>query len=156
MQSGLSEQSSHRTVQGEEPEESSKGRRTGFGKGNNTKKTEGELQGSDLSEMPERVFSDGEERRIHNATQTGDGSAPKQTINENGSSASQRPQSEQQQYREPCAFCKQWGTQAIRTLGVGTALKTSTRTYLYGSKTFSRKTVAENVLKYGTGGNKYR
>jgi hypothetical protein len=43
--------------------------------------------------MPERVFSDGEERRIHNATQVGDGSAPKQTINENGSSASQRPQS---------------------------------------------------------------
>lgn len=153
LQSGLSEQSSHRTVQGEEPEESSKGREERvLERGNNTKKTEGELQGSDLSEMPERVFSDGEERRIHNATQAGDGSAPKQTINENGSSASQRPQSEQQQYREPCAFCKQWGTQAIRTLGVGTATKPAHEPICMARKPLSEKSVAENVLKWGTGG----
>ena len=153
LQSGLSEQSSHRTVQGEEPEESSKGREERvLERGNNTKKTEGKLQGSDLSEMPERVFSDGEERRIHNATQAGDGSAPKQTINENGSSASQGPQSEQQQYREPCAFCKQWGTQAIRTLGVGTATKPAHEPICLARKPLAEKTVAENVLKYGTGG----
>jgi len=153
LQSGLSEQSSHRTVQGEEPEESSKGREERvLERGNNTKKTEGKLQGSDLSEMPERVFSDGEERRIYNATQAGDGSAPKQTINENGSSASQGPQSEQQQYREPCAFCKQWGTQAIRTLGVGTATKPAHEPICMARKPLAEKTVAKNVLKYGTGG----
>ena len=109
-------------MQGEEPKESSIRREERIlERGNNLQKTEGKLQGSDLPEMSEEVSTDGEKRRIHNATQTGDGSTSRQTIDENGSSASRRPQSEQQQYREPCAFCKQWGTQAIRTLGVGTA-----------------------------------
>jgi hypothetical protein len=35
---------------------------------------------------------------------------------------------------------------------LGNCPQTSTRTYLYGTKPLSEKTVAENVLKYGTGG----
>ena len=153
LQSGLSEQSSHRTVQGEEPKESSIRREERIlERGNNLQKTEGKLQGSDLPEMSEEVSTDGEKRRIHNATQTGDGSTSRQTIDENGSSASRRPQSEQQQYREPCAFCKQWGTQAIRTLGVGTATKPSHEPICMARKPLSEKSVAENCLKWGTGG----
>lgn len=90
---------------------------------NNNEKTEGKLQGSNLSEMSERVSTNGEERRLHNATQISDGSTFEQITNENRSSTSHRPQSEQQQDRKPCAFCEQWGTQATRTLGIGTALK---------------------------------
>jgi DNA modification methylase len=154
LQSGLSEQSSHRTMQGEEPNESSHGREERILEGgNNTKKTEGELQRSNLSEMPEGVYSDGEKGRIHNATQIGDGSTPEQVINENGSDTSQRPQSEQQQYREPCAFCKQWGAQAIRTHGVGTALKPSIEPICFSRKPIEKGlSIAQNVLKYGTGG----
>ena len=153
LQSGLSEQSTHGTMQGEEPKEGSLWGEERILEGwNNIQKTEGELQGSDLSEMSEGVFADGEKRRIHNATQIGDGSKLGQTSNENGSSTSRRPQSEQQQYREPCAFCKQWGTQAIRTLGVGTSLKPSHEPICMARKPLSEKTVALNVLKWGTGG----
>ena len=120
LQSCLSEQSSHRAVQGGKPKESSQGGEERILEGwNNTEKTEGKLQGGNLSEMSEGISANGEKRRIHNATQISDGSIPKQIANENGSGASQRPQSEQQQYTEPCAFCKQWGTQAIRSYGVG-------------------------------------
>lgn len=153
LQSGLSEQSSHSTVLREESKESSNGGEERILEGgNNLQKTEGELQGSDLPEMSERVFTNGEERRIHNATQVSDGSTPEKIIDENGSGASHRSQSEQQQYREPCAFCKQWGTQATRTLGVGTALKPSIEPICVARKPLAEKTVAENCLKLGTGG----
>ena len=115
-------------------------------------KTKGQLQGSEICQMPEKVSKNGEERRLHNATQVSDGSTPKQTTSEDGSGASHRPQSEQQQYREPCAFCKQWGTQATRTYGIGTALKPSIEPICMARKPLSEKSVASNVLKWKTGG----
>ena len=140
--------------QREEPKESSiRGEERILERGNNLQKTEGELQGSDLPEMSEGISTNGEEGRLHNATQASDGSIPEQTINENGSGSSHRPQSEQQQYREPCAFCKQWGTQATRTLGVGTALKPSIEPICVARKPIEKGlNVAENCLKWGTGG----
>lgn len=113
--------------------------------------TQGELQGSDLSKVSDRVSGDGQERRLHNATSSSNGTTPREVVGESGSSAPHRPQSEQQQYREPCAFCKQYGTQATRSLGIGTALKPS-----HEPITVARKpligTVAENILTHGTGG----
>ena len=153
LQSCLSEQSSHRAVQGGKPKESSQGGEERILEGwNNTEKTEGKLQGGNLSEMSEGISANGEKRRIHNATQISDGSIPKQIANENGSGASQRPQSEQQQYTEPCAFCKQWGTQAIRSYGVGSNLKPAHEPICMARKPLEQKTVAENCLKWGTGG----
>mgnify|MGYP000972470957 CR=1 FL=1 len=140
--------------QGEEPKESSvRGEERILERGNNLQKTEGKLQGSNLSEMSEGISSNGEERRLHNATQISDGSALEPIIDEKGSGASHRPQPKQQQYKQPCAFCKQWGTQAIRTLGVGTALKPSIEPICVARKPIEKGlTVAENCLKYGTGG----
>lgn len=127
-------------------------RQSSVERGNNPEKTEGELQGSDLSKMPEKVSENGEERRIHNATQVSDGSTSEKIIETRGSSPSQRPQSEQQQNREPCAFCKQWGTQALGTEGWGTALKPAVEPIVVARKPLSEKNVASNVLKWGTGG----
>lgn len=154
LQSGLSEQNTHKTMQGEESKESvENGKEPSVEGRNNLQATEGELQGSNLCEVSERMSNNGEERRLHNEAQIGDGSTPEQIINKNGSSASQRPQSEQQQYREPCSFCKQWGTQAIRMHGVGSALKPSIEPICFSRKPIEKGlTIAENVLKYGTGG----
>ena len=154
LQSGLSEQNTHKTMQGEESKESvENGKEPSVEGRNNLQATEGELQGSNLCEVSERMSNNGEERRLHNEAQIGDGSTPEQIINKNGSSASQRPQSEQQQYREPCSFCKQWGTQAIRMHGVGSALKPSIEPICFSRKPIEKGlTIAENCLKYGTGG----
>ena len=121
-------------------------------RGNNSKKTEGELQGSDIPKMSEEVSTNGEERRLHNATQIGDGSTFEQITGKNRGDISQRPQSEQQQDREPCAFCKQYGTQAMGAFGWGSALKPACEPISVCRKPLSEKTIAENVLKWGTGG----
>jgi DNA modification methylase len=118
----------------------------------NSEKTEGKLQGSNLSEVSKEIPSNGEERRVHNATQISNGSTPKQIIDENRSSTPRGSQPQQQQDREPCAFCKQWGTQAIRTLGYGTALKPAHEPICLARKPLSEKNIANNVLEWGTGG----
>ena len=117
----------------------------------NSEKTKGELQGSNLSEVSEEVSANGKERRLHNATQASDGSTPKQIIDENRSSTPRGSQSEQQQDREPCAFCKQYFAQAIRGEGWGTALKPAHEPIVLARKPF-KGTVAKNVLEWGTGG----
>ena len=132
---------------------SERGTESSLERGSATETNPRELSRNDLSEMSEGISTNGEERRIHNATQISDGSTPEQTINENGSGASHRPQSEKQQDREPCAFCKQHGTQAIRTFGVGSALKPAHEPICFARKPLEKGlTIAENVLKYGTGG----
>ena len=140
--------------QREEPKESSiRGEERILERGNNLQKTEGKLQGGNLPKMSTGVSTNGEEGRLHNATQISDGSTLEQITDENRGSSPHRPQSEQQQYREPCAFCKQWGTQATRTLGVGTALKPSIEPICFARKPLEKGlTIAENCLKYGTGG----
>ena len=125
--------------------------------GSNVKTNSRELSGNDLSEMPEGVSANGEERRLHNATQVSDGSTLKQITDENGSSASHRSQSEQQQDRKPCAFCEQLGTQETRrlyekTYGVGSALKPAHEPICLARKPLSEKTLVDNFIKYGTGG----
>jgi len=154
LQSGLSEQGTH--DEGQEAvamlQFSEGGEKSSVERGTDLQKTQGQLQGGDISEMPTGVSTDGEERRIHNATQTGDGSTSQPTTDESGSGTSHRPQSKEQSDREPCAFCKQWGTQATRTLGIGTALKPAHEPICMARKPLAEKTVAENVLKYGTGG----
>ena len=153
LQSELSEQSSHETMLREESKESSiRGEEWVLEGGDNTQKTEGKLQGSDLSKMPKGVSANGEEGWLHNATQISHGSILEQTIDQNGSNTSHRPQSEQQQDREPCTFCKQWGTQALGALGYGSALKPSLEPITVARKPISEKSLALNFLKWGVGG----
>lgn len=117
----------------------------------NLQATKRQLQGRDISEVSREVSTNGEERRLHNATQTGDGSTPRHNADEDSSSSSHRPQSEQQQYREPCTFCEQWGTQATRSYGTGSALKPSHEPICFARKPLDG-TLASNYLKHGTGG----
>jgi len=157
LQSELSEQSTHETMLWEEPKEGSQnGEEPSMERGSNLQEGERELQGSDLSKMSDGVSTDGEERRLHNATQASDGSTPEQITDENGSSTLRRPQSEQQQDREPCPLCDKWGTQKIRRTageiaGFGTALKPAHEPIVVARKPF-KGTVANNVLEHGTGG----
>ena len=155
LQSELSEQGV--SLQQPKSTENIRGKEPFLERGNNNEKTEGELQGSNLPEMSEGVFTNGEERRLYNATQISNGSTPEQTTDENRSGASHRPQSEQQQDRKPCAFCEQLGTQEARrlyeeTYGVGSSLKPAHEPICLARKPLSEKTLVDNFIKYGTGG----
>lgn len=120
--------------------------------GSNIQESKGELQGSDISEVSKGISADGEERWIHNAAQISNGSTLGQTIGEGGGSTSPRPQPQQQRYREPCAFCKQYGTQAMGALGLGSALKPACEPITVARKPISEKNLADNHLKWGVGG----
>lgn len=152
LQSSVSEQGVHGTVQGQKPSQSIEdGQEPSMEGRSDLQEVKGQLQGSDIPEVSREVSTDGKKRRLHNATQASDGSAPGQTADENGSGTSHRPQSEQQSDREPCAFCKQWGTQAARSYGTGSALKPAHEPICLARKPLEG-TLASNYLKHGTGG----
>ena len=113
---------------------------------------EGELYRCAVCQMSAGVFSDGEKGWLYNGAPTCNGNTHRKTSNEDGSSASQEPQSERQQDREPCAFCKQFGTQAIRAFGWGSAMKPAHEPICVARKPLSENNIADNFLKYGTGG----
>ena len=153
LQSGVSEQSTHNEGQtsvagvsvSEGREESSVEERSDL------QATKGQLQRGEIRQVSREVSTNGEERRLHNGTQTGNGSISEQNANENGSGTPLRPQSKQQQYREPCTFCKQWGAQATRSMGTGSALKPAHEPICLARKPLDG-TLAGNYLKHGTGG----
>ena len=125
--------------------------------GNYIQETEGELQGSEIHKMSERVFGDGEERWIHNGTQISDGKTSQQIIDENGSSPSHRSQSIKQSNRKSDVISEQLTSQEIREIArtfnnYGSALKPAHEPIVMARKPLTEKSIAENVLKYGTGG----
>ena len=115
-------------------------------------KKEGQLYRCAICQMSAGVFSDGEKGWLYNGAPTCNGNPHRQTTNENGSSTSQEPQPRGQQDREPCAFCKQFGAQAIRAYGWGSAMKPAHEPICMARKPLSEKSVAENCLKWKTGG----
>ena len=124
---------------------------------NNLQETEGELYGSEIHKMSEGVFGDGEERWIHNGTQIGDGETSQQIIDENGSSPSHRPQSSKQSNTKSNVVSEQLTSQEIREIAqrynnFGSALKPAHEPIVMARKPLSEKSIAENVLKHGTGG----
>jgi len=149
LQSSLSQQGTQ--IQQFQASENVWGEQPSLERRNNAQENSRKLSGDNLCEVPKGISANGEERWVHNATQACHGSTPEQAFNEDGSCTPQRPQPEKQPDREPCAFCKQYGTQAMGTFGYGTALKPAMELW-----TLCRKpligTVAENVLKWGTGG----
>ena len=107
--------------------------------------------------MSEGVFGDGEERWIHNGTQIGDGETSQQIIDENGSSPSHRPQSSKQSNTKSNVVSEQLTSQEIREIAqrynnFGSALKPAHEPIVMARKPLSEKSIAENVLKHGTGG----
>jgi len=153
LQSGMSEQSTHSSVLRKEPEESSKrGEERILERGDNIQEAERKLQGGDLPTVSAGVSGNGEEGRLHNATQASDGSVHEQTTDTDGSGAPRRPQSEQQQNREPCSFCQQQRPQEVRAWsGWGTALKPSYEPIICARKR-NEGTYAANALKHGVSG----
>lgn len=111
-----------------------------------------ELSRDDLCEMSEGILTDGKERRLCNAAPVSDGSTPEKDFNKNGSSTPPRPQSEKQSDREPCSFCKQYGTQVMGAFGFGSALKPACEPITVARKPISEKNLADNYLKWGVGG----
>lgn len=150
LQSVLSEQGIQ--VQQSKSSENVRKGQSSMERGSNLQEDSRKLQGSDVSEMPERVSGDGKKRRLRDATQIGNGSIPEKDTEKGRSGTPYRSQSEQQQDREPCAFCKQYRTQALGAYGFGSALKPAFEPIVVARKPISEKNLADNFLKWGTGG----
>lgn len=125
----------------------------------NVDEKERKLHRGSLCEMSTRIFTDGTKRRLHNGTQASDGETLKQTIRQDGSDTSHRPQPKQQQDREPNSIQDEWRTQEIRKVrekieqfrGYKTALKPAYEPIIVARKPL-KGTVAQNVMQYGVGG----
>jgi DNA modification methylase len=122
----------------------------------NIQKTERELQRCKVCEMSKRVSINGEKRWICNGTQACDGKTLREMFEQSGSCASYRPQSEQQQDREPDAIQEQCRTQESREVieywnKFGTALKPSFEPIIVARKPF-KGSLVDNVIEYGVGG----
>lgn len=155
LQSGVSEQSVPTAIlelsNNERREEPSLEGRS------NVQTTTRELQGSEVCPLSTSVPSNGEEGRICDGAQIVSSTTPEHDTQAGTGSASQRPQPIKQFTGEPCAFCKQHGAQKIRAraseiYGFGSALKPACEPITVARKPLSEKNLAENVLRYGTGG----
>lgn len=154
LQSEMSEQNIYRAMQGQKSKEGIEDGKEPCVEGRDyIQETKGELQWSSVCEVSRGVSCDGEEGWICDGAQTCNGSTHELNINQNSSGTPQRPQSKQQPYKQPCPFCKQWGAQAIRTIGVGSGLKPSIEPICMARKPIEKGlTIAENCLKWGVGG----
>lgn len=134
--------------------------------GSNTIQEEGKLQRNNIQESTRTSKRHGEEGWIHNGAQNDNGSNGEKIIDENRSGSSQRPQSEQQSFEQSGTMadkcrpqksgsgkiCGRCGEQIIDVKGFGTALKPANEPICLARKPLSEKSVAENVLKWRTGG----
>ena len=125
---------------------------------------EGELCGGSLREVPAGVADDGAEGRVRRGAPSGDGSADRATANPDGSGEPQESRSAGQQAGEPGTVSHERGSQTrgvrpicggcgkpVRPEGFGTALKPSHEPVIIARKPLSERTVAANVLTWGTG-----
>lgn len=152
LQSGLSEQGiSNQGMQ--LPPQIREGQSCVEGRGDLFSETR-ELQTNKVCEMSTGIHDDGEERRVYNGTPFIDGSKITTPFTSDGNNTPHQSQSTGQQNREPNAFPEQQIAQAIRTFkGFGTALKPSCEPITVARKPLEKGlTVAENCLKWGTGG----
>lgn len=128
------------------------------GRGNIQEKQR-ELHRPEICTMSKGTSDNGEERRLHNGTQIDNGETPKESIIENRSSAPQRPQHKEQSNRESSIIpdqssaqtCGRCGKPVIQE-GLGSALKPAVECWWLCRNPLSEKTIAQNVLKHGTGG----
>jgi len=154
LQSGLSQPGLYGTMQGEEPQEViTDGEEPSMEGGCDFIQKEGELQECPLCKVSKGVYNDGEKGRVYNGTQIDYGNTHGQDITDGRSGSSHRSRPNEQRHYELDAFCEQHRTQEIRRWeGWGTALKPANEPICMARKPLECKTVAENVLKWGTGG----
>lgn len=165
LQSGMQEQSEFRTMKGDKPEKSiENGKESRLERRNNHIQEKGELYQREVCESTGMGETNGEEGRVYNGTSINNGNPNKETINQDGSSSSHRSQSDKQSSPKFTSLPEQQHTQESRTReicdvcgkpiidgGIGTALKPATEPICVARKPIEG-TVAENILKYGTGG----
>ena len=133
----------------------------------NLQENEGELHRAEILKVSERVFINGQERRLYNGASISDGEASESfSISERGYSPHGSQYSKQSPI-ESGAMARQSQSQISRTWercvscsqpiypenlkGLGTALKPANEPICLARKPISEKTVASNVLKHGTG-----
>ena len=154
LQPSLSEQGSHETMQGKEPEKGTLWQKQlSVERGCYLEASEGELQRCKICALSERFSGDGKERWICYGTPFGYGTESWQDTPEDRSCPSYRPQSEQQPTREPCSFCKQHTPQEIREWNgwKSHGLKPAYEPILVAMKP-NDVSYANNALKHGVAG----
>jgi len=154
LQSGVSQQGLQRSMQGEESKEIiTHGEESCLERRSDHVQEEGELQECSLCQMSNRVYGDGTEGRLCDGTQVSNGNVSGENTIENRGGSSHRSQPHKQRHYELDALCEQHRTQEIRRWqGWGTALKPANEPICLARKPISENTIAENVLKWGTGG----
>ena len=125
-----------------------------------------ELQADKVRSVPAGVPSDGEEGRLHHGAPAGNGEASRQDALADGSRPPHQSRSARQPARESGTVCQQRRAQAGRVgevevcsrcgklrgrEGFGTSLKPAWEPIIVARKPLCG-TVAENVLRHGTGG----
>src|ERR1035437_8405406 len=124
-----------------------------------------ELQEHKISQSKGLDDSNGSEGRIYNGTQNDNGDDVQPIIKSDGGSSSSRSQSIEQQPKQSGNVANKQGSQTSGSgkvcgrcgkpniqSGLGTGLKPSTELICMARKPISENTIAENVLKWGTGG----
>jgi len=154
LQSELSEQSSYETMQGKESKKRDEdGKESSMEGGSDLLQDKRKLQRCEICKMSKEISCYVPKGWLYHGTQINNGEEVEKDIIENGSDTPHRPQSNKQQDRESYAICEQCRTQTLRRWeGWGTALKPACEPIVVARKPLSEKTVALNVLKWGTGG----
>jgi DNA modification methylase len=124
-----------------------------------------ELQANQICSMPDRVFANGEERRVHHGASSDNGESSKSLFDAAGSGASHQSRPPRQSHRKSGIVPQQLGTQTrgmeenqrcekcgglVQWAGWGTALKPALEPITVARKPLIG-TVAANVLAHGTG-----
>ena len=104
-----------------------------------------------ICEMPTGLFINGKKRWLCYGTQIDNGTIYWAIIDEDGVCSSYQSQTTGQSFGKLNVICEQCRTQVIRSEGWGTALKPAMEMITVARKPF-KGTVANNVLKWGTGG----
>lgn len=159
LQSGLQEQNIQTSrTEGAKPE-SSNGKESCMEGRSDLQENQGELHRTEVCAMSEAILGDGTQGRLHNGTSFSDGAELGSDAEPNRSSSPQGPQHSEQLNNQSGIICEQRRTQtcgscgkAIFDPGLGTALKPACEFWTLARKPISEKTVAANVLKWGTGG----
>ena len=161
--SKLQEQSSSSTNRGESEKGIEDGKKSSVERRRNSQATKGQLQGSEIHSLPTGFSADGSQGWLYNGTSLSDGSMGRSDADSNRSGQSQESQSIGQPQGELGTVPNERGSQAGGSWqicgrcnkplidGWGTALKPAHEPMVLARKPLI-KTVAANVLTYGTGG----
>lgn len=161
VQSSVSEQSlSCPVLRTQSKKRTSNGEKSSLEGRSDLQANQGELHRSEVCSMSEGISSDGPQRQLHNGASVSNGETSGSTSQSDGSSSSQRSQYSKQSNSQSRAVPEQRSTQACGSCGkteidpgLGSALKPSIEPICLARKPLEKGlTLAQNVLKWGTGG----